>query len=429
MAADVRPTLALGVLSSPTAVARRAGARASWMLDPSVRSGRVAVRFVLGGRATGKSSCAAAIEAARQQPDVLILDDALDCAIWHSPAKVHAWFRAAVRLFGKTTPWIGKAEDDTLPWPSALLTDLAALDGGVQQYGVMAWQGSCVHNAAGSDTSSAYECAGCYAGSLWQGASVCNPSTCRGSPSTSRCCQAGCPSAVRMVPFAIGALDVRRHGLARTVAECDYAAHYFDRLTQHGAERRELCSTTDGSQGHAIGECVKELRFADAGQSRLYAAASCESGSGRCANGHVMMLHPIKRGDVDEWKVRWAALTQRGSYAPLPIVEARLGGLGANDRAASQTPALKYNGQTFPGGQSFPRSSNVSIADRWKGRLGYVRQMVVTRRRAAKRAASTSGGRRLKSDVLWSLNCSGHWRGGEAAKPIDRRTLFPLPRS
>ena len=96
--------------------------------------------------------------------------------------------------------------------------------------------------------------------------------------------------------------------------------------------------------------------------------------------------------------------------------------------AASQTPALKYNGQTFPGGQTFPRS-NVSIADRWKGRLGYVRQMVVTRRRAAKHAASTTGGRRLKIDVLWSLNCSSHWRGGEAAKAIDRRTLFPLPRS
>ena len=143
------PALALGVITAPDAHKRRSGARATWLRDPAVLTGRVAVRFVLGGGGArsasddGDAACRESVraEAAAHPADTLLVD-ARDCHIWHSPAKVHAWFKAALRLF-PSTAWLGKTEDDALPWPSAVVADLETLSPRVQYYGLMAWQGSC----------------------------------------------------------------------------------------------------------------------------------------------------------------------------------------------------------------------------------------------------------------------------------------------
>ena len=401
---------AIGVLSAPSASARRAAARTTWLLDIAVRSGDLAVRFVLGGRSSPVPGCAeaAALEATLHK-DVVVVDTS-DCRIWHSAAKVHAWFKHALDAFPQAE-WLGKSEDDTLPWPSAVLADLVQLSADVEYYGVMAWQGSCSMNGQVNT-----DCAGCFGGPLVNGQSVCRPAVCHGK--LPRCCQVGCPRTVRMAPFAIGAIDLRRRRLARTVADCAYADRFFARVSAHGDQTGAMCSTTDGAQGHVLGECVRgNLVLADAGSARMADGTLCRRATGRCAQGSVAWLHPLKRHDTTSWNATWAALALQTAYAPLPIVQARVSALGPASRPQSRAPLLQhvrdYFGRAMVG--------NATVAATWVEREQYVNAALAPRARPGGRtssaATSTSQStarapgarRRLRSETLWARNCSRHW--------------------
>ena len=485
------PQLALGVVSAPASEARRNAARGSWLRDAAVLDGRVAVRFVLGSSAASSSdhddyyeSAAAAAKcrdvaeaALRASPRDVLLVDAPDCNMWHSPAKVHAWFQAALVAF-PNAQWLGKTEDDAMLWASALLTDLHSLPPAAQYYGVMAWQGSCrsavadVDEAASSAALTAaaltaanpltapVECSGCYAGALANGVGMCRAAHCRAGGTAAngrRCCQVGCPRTVRMAPFAIGALDVRARPLAASVARCGYATRYFRWLSRLGMLRGALCATTDGSQGHAIHECVardpdaEPMELVDATNRRLSdgiacrnagrsAAASGAHGSARSCGGAVM-LHPLKRSDAAGWNDTWRGLTQaRGqqqqgsggmahhslpAYAPLPLVHASV----STFADARRLPALRLLGEI--GGPAGGNNASISVA--WAERDKYMFSVVQSYRDRHRTAATSqftadlkAGAkrtkmrqmaqrhrqqrrRRLRSESIWALNCSRLW--------------------
>ena len=76
---------------------------------------------------------------------------------------------------------------------------------------------------------------------------------------------------------------MRSASLARLVAGCAYADDYFGTLVRRGAAINDECASTDGSQGHAIGECAADalghLVVADAdGRRQAY------------ANGHTFAM-------------------------------------------------------------------------------------------------------------------------------------------
>ena len=264
------PSLVSRILSTEVSV----GVRGSWLRDVAVLEGKVAYRFVLGyDRSSALSQSAAAIAcqklssaASAASPHDVVLVDAPDCHMWHSPAKVHAWFKYALHAF-PLTHWLGKSEEDTMIWPSALLVDMSWLPPEVQYYGIMGWQGSCRSKHASARSAAAHdgkrggeeimaravsdasqplaappECTGCYGHPIAEGISLCRAATCRpGGAQTNgrRCCQVGCPKTVRMSPFAVGALDVRSRSLAAAVAKCAYADRYFEcsRSSQKAAKR------------------------------------------------------------------------------------------------------------------------------------------------------------------------------------------------
>lgn len=437
----VHPQLALGVLSAPRASIRRAAARNTWLRDAAVLSGRVAVRFVLGslGSSNGakiSDACAEAAAAAAASHGDVLLVATLDCQLWHSPAKVHAWFHAALEAYPHT-PWLGKTEDDALPWPTAILVDVGALSPAVDYYGIMSWQGSCRMHG-GHDV----DCAGCYGGPLSIGVSICRPATCRAvhaslvAPSgRKQCCQVGCPRAVRMTPFALGALDLRRRTLASTVDQCEYAAAYFSAVSAHGERRHAMCTTTDGAQGHVIGECVKSLTLADAGSRRLLDGSLCRPGGGRCASGSVAVLHPLKRVDSASWGPSWRALSQQREYTPSPLYEAALPNLAARPNAGA-VPRLQLLSERF-GPFGLEAHGNGSLAHAWAMREQYAHSVTSRSRRvpAGRALAGSAGarvsvvdrpgalaaamrpreammplrGRRLKSEPAWAINCSRLW--------------------
>lgn len=412
--------LAIGVLSAPDAHARRDSIRRTWVQDATVSDSRVAVRFVLG---RWPEACVRSAEAeAAAHKDVMFVATH-DCSLWYAAEKVHLWFKTALTTF-PSAQWLAKSEDDTVLWPSAVLTDLLALSADTDYYGSMSWQGSCRRPRKPWEPE--VDCAGCYGGALINGPSLCRPSLCRAASRTAvRCCQIGCPRSTRMVPFAIGALDARRRSFARSIASCAYADSFFTRLSAGSHRLSMLCMTTDGAQGHAIGECVSRVHVADALERHLDGVRSCSSAPGsRCADGAVGFLHPLKRKDARSWNGSWLSLTQRHAYSPRPLVEAVISGLGPGSPASSKPPRLRLtrelHGRRFVGNQS--------VSDVWASRGEYLLSVVSQHARrfsqrgraTGQRAAGTplSAGqpavarsrprRRLRQQV-WALNCSRIW--------------------
>lgn len=166
-------------------------------------------------------------------------------------------------------------------WPTVILADLAAVSPSTEWYGQMHWQGPCLFGFA----SSMSDCAGCYGGAMWQGPAMCRPAWCQGE-ADKKCCQLGCAHTGRMALFALGALDVRRRPFAAAIASCAYADRYFSQVSAHSASLNTMCVTTDGSQGHAVGECVGSVRVADATSRHQVGTRGCDQrAASRCALG------------------------------------------------------------------------------------------------------------------------------------------------
>ena len=109
-----------------------------------------------------------------------------------------------------------------------------------------------------------------------------------------------CP-AFRFSPFACGPLDVRSRPLALAMARCEYATRYFRAMSHRGERTRELCISADGGQGIAIGECMGTVDVVDLGGGRQ------RFGTIRQLNGTngVLIVHPIKKGILEEWERSW----------------------------------------------------------------------------------------------------------------------------
>ena len=463
--------LALGVVSDPSAWRRRSAARATWLRDPAIVAGQVDVRFVLGsgaseGAADDDTVCRnISVGAAQSETDVVLVPTP-DCKMWHSPAKVHAWFQYALTHFPKAS-WIGKTEDDAMLWPSAVVADLRVLPADVDYFGVLAWQGSCRSLAVDADGQSAgpqVECSGCYGGPLAEGISMCRAAHCRAGGAAAlgrRCCQVGCPRSMRMSPFAVGALDIRARPFAERVASCGYAQRYFSALSRFGQLLGAMCSTTDGAQGHAIGECALAagprhlLVVVDGGDRRLSDGIACRqiaraatssTGSTSTANAGcgtgLTVLHPLKRQDVAGWMETWLGLTQpalrplahgssspriagtgtdagseiRGThrrYSALPMAYAKV-----SAGADSRPPVLKLTGEMH--GPAGPGNESLGVA--WRRRWEYVTGVV--NRHSSRMTSKTPDGvrtkrtvrvqrmrarRRLRLEPIWALNCTRLW--------------------
>jgi hypothetical protein len=233
--------LVLGVLADPANAASRDAMRRTWLLDPAVTTGAAIVRFVIGALAP----CAQdTLGEARSHGDVAYVNTS-DCAPWHASSKVHAWFAYALLRF-PSTPWFGKAEDDSMLRVGSLLADLALLRSSSSArhvlYGAnMQWIAHCRQRrsaararsgAVDPTTWSRRTCAqGCWLGTLAR------EITSSGRSRPARCERgfdgaavlpgsADCPI-LPYAPFAPGPLDVRSAPLARLVATCGYARSYF----------------------------------------------------------------------------------------------------------------------------------------------------------------------------------------------------------
>ena len=422
-------SIVLGIITSPSAATRRDAARLTWLRDSSIISGDVAYRFVIGESASscaGASTDLAAADIVRVQ--------APDCAKWHGAAKVHAWFKLALKVFPRAQ-WFGKTEDDGMLWPSALHADLKALEQRsprAQYYGVLSWQGSCPAGESyyGSKRTDAdITCAGCYGGAVSDGGALCRATRCDNGPPPNhrRCCQVGCPRSLRMVPFAIGALDVRKRDLAEAVATCSYADAYFHRVSSYSAALNAMCQTVDGAQGHAIGECVDSVRIADITSQRLADSTQCRNSNsnGRCEDGVAVVVHPLKRFDALSWNRTWADLTRSSSSSSSStggrgaIIEAHLDSLGRSSKPLSRAPRLQliseYRVPISPDLHPSPEwmnndNSGESLASRWKKRQEYLDS--VTRAHESRFSGQARVGRRLRSEpLLYLLNCSRVWSG------------------
>lgn len=413
--------VALGILTGPASIGRRNSARTTWMRDPAIFNGDIIARFVFGEL----SSCRTApLDAALA--DVVIVA-APDCAKWHAAAKVHAWYKLALVRFPSAL-WIGKTEDDAMPWPAALVSDLRMLSDTVQYFGVLAWQGSCPSQPSFEAST---VCAGCYGGRLADGSSMCRAALCRpsGFPDGRTCCQVGCPRQLRMAPFALGALDVRRRELAASVARCRYADRYFERVSALGDATGSMCVSADGAQGHAFGECLNGMIMADAGGGRLVDANACKRRSGRCAAGSAALVHPLKSNDPIAWNRTWTSLIASRVYTPQLLVEARVTSMGPKVRpSAARVPALVM--------ERVANGESAELVRRWTARTQYLETVIARqqqRRPGFSSTAAVGGGgsslstirqaqpnavrpmrgarRRLKSEPIWSTNCSRFWGG------------------
>ena len=368
--------------------------------------------------------------------------------MWRTPEKTHAWFKAALVAF-PSAAWIGKTEDDAIIWPSALLTDLAAVSTSTDWYGQMHWQGSCRHQ----HVTAMADCSGCYGGALQQGPSICRPVWCKGKGS-SRCCQLGCPHAARMTPFALGALDVRRRSFAAAIAHCAYAERFFRSVSEHSVSLASMCATTDGSQGHAVGECVENVRMADATARHIDGTRACAwHGDRRCAEGQVAVLHPLKKSRLASWNSSWHRMTQQHTYSPSPLLEAEVVSPTGTTlprltflRELRSDLAKKHPNWTGAADRPMERSAIEHVWARRAAALAYqltmprrdhgfvLRSSATRRDHAGKSMASTPRQRRRRlqrrlqgrlqrrlqrlrrlRQASWSVNCSLQWSQGRAA--------------
>lgn len=402
--ADLHPALlVLGVLNAPNRAGalRRTLARATWLTDEAVLHGHTRVRFVLGDL-RGCEQQRKSIEADAAMHGDVIFVDAPDCRMIYSPEKTHAWFKFALHAF-RSALWLGKTEDDAMVWPTALLADLAGISEEVELYGHLHWQGSCRPR----HVSEKADCAGCYGGALAQGASTCRPAWCQGQGDT-RCCQLGCPETTRMAPFALGALDVRRRSLAAALAACSYAHDYFRLVSANSAVLAALCATTDGSQGHVLGECVPSVHVADAASRHLDGTRSCtDAHDSPCARGHIAVLHPLKKASLASWSASWRHLARQAPFVLTPLVEARVDGMGPQVIAASRPPSLFYVREVHG---RIQQRHNRSVWDLWRRRWRQLTSQLRSRRPSAKGRLGAAAGRRLRQ--VWATNCSLQWTSG-----------------
>lgn len=221
--------LALGIISDPREVRRRARIRETWL---PINSTAVVSYFVLGNVSTCVSKDIIAAETAAHSDLVCVPTG--DCVKWYSPLKVHAWFVFALEKWPHAA-WFGKMEDDGMLKITALLNELRAL--GIRRsapvyIGMMQWTGSCTLNEARREGGGEQKCGGCWAGWFSYGgsnaSSVWDRPRLRAGLGSDNCAglvarerdRFECPRA-RLSPFACGPLDVRSNALAGTVARCD----------------------------------------------------------------------------------------------------------------------------------------------------------------------------------------------------------------
>ena len=167
-----------------------------------------------------------------------------------------------------------------------------------------------------------------------------------------------CRARVADAPFAPGPLEVRSAHLASIVAGCPYADEYFASLVARGVLISDECASTDGSQGHAIGECAAEqlggtLVVADADPRRQAHASSStfallrrtanKSAAGLQMHGRrgaavaseLTIVHPIKADrNAETWTTLWSLLARQSfgapnraarSHAPISMMRVDLG--------------------------------------------------------------------------------------------------------
>ena len=93
-----------------------------------------------------------------------------------------------------------------------------------------------------------------------------------------------------------------------------YARRYFAAIGRHSESTQSMCASADGSQGHAVAECMsgeQSYVVADIGQVR-FATGSLKASAGHNSN-YTMVVYSIKSGRVQVWKRHWAHL-QQASY-------------------------------------------------------------------------------------------------------------------
>ena len=157
-------------------------------------------------------------------------------------------------------------------------------------------------------------------------------------------------------PFAPGPLEVRSAHLASIVAGCPYADEYFASLVARGVLIGDECASTDGSQGHAIGECAAELLghlvVADADPRRQAHASSStfallrraanksaaglqmHSRRGAAVASELTIVHPIKADrNAETWTTLWSLLARQARMRAAPAVDGT-SSFGAPNRAA-----------------------------------------------------------------------------------------------
>jgi len=327
--------LVLGIISDPREARRRQRIRETWL---PTESHLVISRFVVGN-----SSCKSAVHEAVAAEAITKSDVALvptgDCAKWFSALKVHAWFVLAHRSWPRAK-WFAKMEDDGILRVPALLEDLSSLSRrmhgspAVPVYvGMMQWAGSCTLSEERRDGHE-QKCAGCWGGWFssfgkpgmmrkWERARY------RIGPPTSNCASLiarvgdpiDCPQA-RLAPFACGPLDVRSNALASSMARCHYADRYFDALSRRSVVTGSMCASADGSQGHAVSECMRSGRYvvADIGRARWSMGSLNTQGlkewRATGAANHTVVVHSVKTGLSHVWKRLWGHLMQTAYMPP-----------------------------------------------------------------------------------------------------------------
>ena len=400
--------VAVGVITVPLGRRSRDGARSSWLLDESVRDGRVAVRFVLGDIPCARS--AVADESARYGDFAFVA--APDCLKGFSSEKVHAWYQYALTAF-PSSPWLAKMEDDGIVRPDALLVDLSMLRQATY-YGIMRWSGHCMHPVPNALCRGL---AGCYSGgsfaSIQQGA--CVPlANCYGNWGD-KCCEPACPGGVRMAPFACGPLEVRRASLASKLANCEAASEHMRNLSFVSNATGVMCGSTDGSQGEAMDKCLDEIVIADGTNARFSMTGLCTECS-RCGRGVVLVNHPMKNKPVAEWQRVWLAMT-RTNYTPPPLYEYAL----RYDRGAhSRRPRLRALSRTLPA------TPNNDSSRYWYLTAQDLNTTHCAQALAAERARTHGRGLlEADSDTGYALTVAEH-RQEQPSRALQSRQLFAI---
>ena len=371
------PALIVGIISDASSRKARSAIRATWLSPAALQmANRTLAMFVVGEPTLGCSNTSEdrLARELRSHSDLLRLR-VPDC-LPHFGAKVHAWYRHAVRQWPRAQ-WLAKAEDDAMVDLSALQTLLFGLGRSRHKdpwyVGRFGWTSRCWPLRVGCPselgkvgapvrdqrTRAAWEgcCAGCWGGLLasdrsrtlqpWGG---CTPQTetldrweTRGLVPSTRAC-----GEVRSAPFAVGPLEARSRALARAVARCRGAHSYFAAMSAGGAALGGECEAGDAAQGHAVSECAPPggLRLASFGPARhqKYPCWRTDPTDFPCQINtpadvvncsDTLVIHPLKSKPTpglppyprSGWHTLWSILRARPySPAPLDVLEVSLPG-------------------------------------------------------------------------------------------------------